>query len=83
MRGARVTVIMSCGQLVLAQDMFDTKFGKAEGGVLDKQAGRDYRYKVLAPGGSRPALELVTNFLGRKPNNDAFLRSLGLGDGKA
>ena len=37
-------------------------------------AGMRYRQKVLAPGGSRPAAELVRDFVGRDTNLDAYRR---------
>lgn len=61
--------------LVYAADMF-SRF-EAEG-IMNPETAREYRAKVLARGGTRPALELVTDFLGRAPNADAFLRELGL-----
>ncbi|MEO0651004.1 MAG: M3 family metallopeptidase [Planctomycetota bacterium] len=61
--------------LVYAQDMF-TLFEAR--GLLDPELGRRYRTRVLAPGGTRDALDLVTDFLGREPNGEAFARHLGL-----
>ncbi len=48
--------------LAIGTDMF-TRF--KEGGLRNVEIARAYRDKVLAPGGSRPAEELVTDFLGR------------------
>jgi Zn-dependent oligopeptidase len=42
--------------------------------------GRRYRRAILEPGGSVDGAELVRRFLGREPNNEAFLRDLGLND---
>ena len=61
--------------LVYASDMF-SRFDRE--GVMNTETGRAYRALVLAPGGTREALELVTEFLGREPNSDAFLEHLGL-----
>ena len=47
-------------------------------GIMNTETARDYRKKVLARGGTVPALQMVTEFLGREPNADAFLRALGL-----
>jgi thimet oligopeptidase len=33
-----------------------------------------YRQRVLAPGASTPAAQLVRDFLGREPNLDAYRR---------
>jgi thimet oligopeptidase len=55
--------------LVIAKDLF-TVFDSA--GLLDQAAAARYRERVLAPGGSRPAAELVTDFLGRDYTFDAY-----------
>jgi len=60
---------------VYAQDMF-SRFEKE--GVMNKKAGADYRKLILEKGSSEEELKLVEQFLGRKPNNKAFLRSLGI-----
>jgi len=60
---------------VYAQDMFSVF---EENGLLDKETGIRYRDIILGSGGSRDALELVKEFLGREPNNKAFLKELGL-----
>ncbi len=49
-----------------------------EHGPLDPATGAHYRKTVLERGGSVDGDELVRNFLGREPNNQAFLRGLGL-----
>lgn len=61
--------------LVYAADMF-SRFESE--GIMNPETARDYRRKVLARGGTVPALQMVTEFLGREPNADAFLRELGL-----
>ncbi len=60
---------------VYAQDMFSI-FDK--NGILDKTTGIRYRDIILATGSSRDELGLVKEFLGREPNNKAFLKELGL-----
>ena len=60
---------------VYAQDMFSI-FEK--NGIMDKETGYKYRDIILASGGSRNELDLVKDFLGREPNDEAFLRELGL-----
>ena len=60
---------------VFGDDMF-SRF-EAEG-VLDPAVGQAYREKVLEPGGSRDAEDLLRDFLGREPNQQAFLRNLGI-----
>ena len=61
---------------VFGQDMF-SRF--AEEGSLSPNVGMEYRRKVLEPGGTRDAYDLLRDFLGREPRNDAFLRKLGIG----
>jgi Zn-dependent oligopeptidase len=61
---------------VLAEDLF-TKF--EENGFMDEVTGLEYREKIMAPGGSRDPNKMVREFLGREPNNEAFLRSIGIG----
>lgn len=48
--------------LVIAKDLF-SKFDKNN--LLDTNRSMEYRNKVLAPGGSKPAAALVKDFLGR------------------
>ncbi|GLB38470.1 putative peptidase family M3 [Lyophyllum shimeji] len=59
--------------LVFAADMYDTVF-RAD--PLDPARGKQYREKILRPGGSREETESLKDFLGREPNSDAFLREL-------
>ena len=47
-------------------------------GMLEQEAGRYYRDKILAKGGTLDGLDLVEGYLGRPPSMDAFLESLGL-----
>jgi thimet oligopeptidase len=61
--------------LVYAQDMFSV-FEK--NGIMDVSTGKRYSDIVLASGGSRDELEMVVEFLGRQPNQDAFFKSIGL-----
>jgi thimet oligopeptidase len=58
---------------VFGDDMF-TRF---EGDDVDA-VGRDYRRVILESGGTRDAADLIREFLGREPRNDAFLREIGL-----
>lgn len=60
---------------VYAEDMFG-KF-KLEG-LLNPALGRRYREEILEKGSSRDELESLEAFLGRAPNEDAFLKSIGL-----
>ncbi len=60
---------------VYAADMF-TRFAKE--GLLNAQTGLTYRRELLEVGSSRDELESVRKFLGREPNNEAFLKELGI-----
>jgi thimet oligopeptidase len=55
--------------LVIAKDLF-SKFDKAH--LLEPGVASQYRNIVLAPGGSKPAADLVSNFLGRPFNEKAW-----------
>ncbi|MBI2602715.1 MAG: Zn-dependent oligopeptidase [Deltaproteobacteria bacterium] len=59
---------------VYAQDMF-TRFAKE--GLLNPQTGKDYRRIIVELGDTKDPMDLIVSFLGRKPNNEAFLRQLG------
>ena len=59
--------------LALAKDIF-TRFEKA--GLLDGATAKDYREKILKQGGRRDARVLVSDFLGRETNLDAYKKWL-------
>lgn len=57
----------------------DDMFSRFESeGVLSPKVGADYRAKVLGPGGSLDPMDMLRDFLGREPNQQAFLRLLGI-----
>jgi Zn-dependent oligopeptidase len=60
---------------VFGDDMF-SRF--EEEGVTNPEVGMAYRREVLEKGGSVDADEMLTRFLGREPENTAFLRKLGI-----
>ena len=66
--------------LVYAQDMFQ-RF--KELGMLDPQAGKYYREKILSRGGTLDGLDMVRDYLGREPSMEPYLRHLGLKLGSA
>jgi len=55
--------------LVIAKDLF-SKFDRAN--MLDPAVATEYRKKVLEPGGSKDAADLVTDFLGRPYGFESF-----------
>lgn len=59
--------------LVIAKDLL-SRFDK--GGLLDTKETYRYRDKVLAPGGTKDAADLVADFLGRPYNFKAFEKFL-------
>jgi thimet oligopeptidase len=58
---------------VMSVDMF-SRFEKE--GLLSPKLGMEYRVKVLSKGDSVDPEDLVTDFLGRKSNAEAFLKDL-------
>lgn len=60
---------------VFAEDIFSA-FHKSH--VLDAATGKQLRDIVLARGATKDEMQTVRDFLGREPDNQAFLKSLGL-----
>jgi thimet oligopeptidase len=60
---------------VFAQDLFNEILMQ---GLLNSEIGKKYICAILAPGGSKDPNELLEDFLGRKPNQEAFFRDLGI-----
>lgn len=60
---------------VFACDMYYSKFKK---NPMDSNVGYEYKTKVIGPGGSRDAMVSLKDFLGREPNNGAFMEELGV-----
>ncbi|THC87473.1 hypothetical protein EYZ11_013081 [Aspergillus tanneri] len=58
---------------VYSTDMFYTVFRASPMNYLE---GRRYRYTVLEKGGSRDGMNILTDFLGREPQTDAFYKEL-------
>ena len=63
--------------LVIEKDIFG-EFKKH--GILSTEVAQRYRSRVLAPGGSRDAMDLVRDFLGRDYSFEAFEHWLAGGD---
>ena len=62
--------------LVIAKDMFSLF---EDAGLMDREVARRYRRTILEPGGTKPAAQLVRDFLGRDYSFDAFAKWLGGG----
>ncbi len=60
---------------VFAQDIFSV-FEK--NGVMDPATGARYRKEILEVAGSQYEMDMLRRFLGREPNSDAFMKSIGL-----
>jgi len=62
---------------VFALDLFEEikKYG-----LLNPEIGKKYVREVIGKGGSQDPDELLKAFLGREPNQKAFLKDLGLGE---
>ena len=61
---------------VLAQDVFECI--RAADGLLSPVMGRRYVDLIIGRGGGRDPSVMLEEFLGRKPNSDAFIQKLGL-----
>lgn len=60
---------------VLSADAFQ-RFEQA--GLYNNAVGLEFKNKILSRGGSEEAMHLFVNFMGRKPEIDALLISLGI-----
>ncbi len=60
---------------VFALDLFDHIRTK---GLLNPEVGMRYRTLILQPGGTKDPNELLKDFLGRAPTQEAFLHDMGL-----
>ncbi len=57
----------------------DDMFSRFENeGYTSPAVGADYRRIILEQGGSVDAMDMLREFLGREPNNEAFLAKLGI-----
>lgn len=60
---------------VYSTDMFYSVF-KAD--PMNGKEGRRYRHTVLERGGSKEEMDILEEFLGRKPDTEAFYKELGI-----
>ncbi|KAJ4710921.1 putative Oligopeptidase [Melia azedarach] len=58
---------------VFAADIFASKF--RDDCLSNQYVGMQFRNKVLAPGGSKEPIEILSDFLGREPSIQAFVDS--------
>ncbi|KAM0932161.1 putative thimet oligopeptidase [Dioscorea sansibarensis] len=57
---------------VFAADVFVSKF---QDDLLNQYAGLQFRNKVLAPGGAKEAVEILSDYLGREPSIQPFIET--------
>ena len=62
---------------VYAEDMYSIFLEK---GILSKDAGQKLRKTILERGSEQEEMDIVKEFLGREPNEKAFLLSIGLNE---
>ncbi|KAH9869085.1 hypothetical protein J1614_008162 [Plenodomus biglobosus] len=62
---------------VYSTDMFYSVF---KSDPMNPKEGRRYRHTVLERGGSKEEMEILIEFLGRKPQTEAFYRELGIAE---
>ncbi|PON71619.1 Peptidase M3A/M3B [Trema orientale] len=55
---------------VFAADIFSSKFRNT---ISDQYVGMQFRNKILAPGGAKEPIEVLSDFLGREPSIQAFV----------
>jgi thimet oligopeptidase len=61
--------------LVYAQDIFG-EFKKK--GIFNGKLGKEVRQKIFEQGALKKEMDLLRDFLGREPSNEAFLKELGI-----
>lgn len=61
--------------LVYAVDIFETFKSK---NLFDRKIAKLLRTKVFEPGSSRKEIDMIRDFLGREPSNEAFLKEIGI-----
>ncbi|KAF3519382.1 hypothetical protein DY000_02063000 [Brassica cretica] len=70
--GSEATCYSRLWSEVFAADIFASQFGD---GHPNPYMGLQFRDKVLAQGGGKEAMELLTSFLGREPSTQAYIES--------
>ncbi|KAG2321962.1 hypothetical protein Bca52824_015175 [Brassica carinata] len=70
--GSEATCYSRLWSEVYAADIFASQFGDGHPNLFN---GLQFRDKVLAQGGGKEAMELLTSFLGREPSTQAYIES--------
>ncbi|XP_009105309.1 probable thimet oligopeptidase [Brassica rapa] len=70
--GSEATCYSRLWSEVYAADIFASQFGDGHPNLYN---GLQFRDKVLAPGGGKEGMELLTSFLGREPSTEAYIES--------
>ncbi|XP_074589371.1 putative thimet oligopeptidase isoform X1 [Curcuma longa] len=70
--GSEATCYSSIWSEAIAADIFASKFQED---LLNQHAGLQFRNKVLAPGGAKESLEILSDYLGREPTVRSFIES--------
>ncbi|ETS84330.1 hypothetical protein PFICI_02355 [Pestalotiopsis fici W106-1] len=60
---------------VYSADIFHSAF---KDNLRDSDVGKRYRRLILQPGGSRNPIDMLKDFLGREPKQDAFYHDIGI-----
>jgi metallopeptidase MepB len=60
---------------VYSTDMFYSVFKE---NPMNGKEGRRYRHTVLERGGSKEEMDILEEFLGRKPSTESFYKELGI-----
>jgi metallopeptidase MepB len=60
---------------VYSTDMFFSVF---KANPMNGKEGRRYRHTVLEKGGSKEEMQILEDFLGRKPSTESFYKELGI-----
>eukprot|EP00511_Aplanochytrium_stocchinoi_P013703 CAMPEP_0204890144 /NCGR_PEP_ID=MMETSP1349-20130617/24420_1 /ASSEMBLY_ACC=CAM_ASM_000710 /TAXON_ID=215587 /ORGANISM="Aplanochytrium stocchinoi, Strain GSBS06" /LENGTH=108 /DNA_ID=CAMNT_0052054685 /DNA_START=9 /DNA_END=335 /DNA_ORIENTATION=- len=63
---------------VFAYSLLDEFKSCSGGNVINPTLGMKYRKCILEPGASVDGFDMLENFLGRKPDSNAFFKALGI-----
>lgn len=71
--GYEATCYTNLWSEVFAADVFAAKF---RDGLSNNYVGLQFRSKVLAPGGAKEPVEILSDFLGREPSVEAYIERI-------